>query len=603
MVEETRKRREFNSNQKCNNGNDPELKVDASKILSMAKRRGFLWPSYEIYGGLSGFYDYGPIGSILRENLISLWREYFVYNERCVEIVTPDITPEEIFIASGHVDEFKDFMVQCKKCKTAFRAEYLLAHMDINPDNLSLEELKNTLQENKIICLDCKGELSAPEPVNLMFETKIGLGNPRHGYLRPETAQGIFVNFQQLYRYFRDKLPFGVAQIGRGFRNEISPRQGITRLREMTLAELEYFFNPRVESFDKFEQISNEEVLFVPEPNKELKLTLSEALKQEVINSEIMAYFIGVTQRFLKKVGLDLNKIRFRKHQPNEMAHYANECWDAEALTSYNWLEIIGIANRSAYDLKAHIKNTKQELTAYIPYDQPVERDVEVIKVDMKALGPIFKGNSGKVKAVMEDLLVEQIRGKETIKIIINGAEVEVPNTCFKLETVHEKVSGERIIPNVLEPSFGIDRIFYSLLEHSYYECEPPADLDGDNKGEEGEIYRVLKLLPWIAPIKVGVFPLMPKDGLDEIARQINIKLREHDIHTYHDESGSIGRRYARMDEIGTPFCVTVDYDSKTDQAVTIRDRDTHDQVRVKIKELAKVLEELIMGKKLFNEL
>ena len=234
--------------------------VDSSKILSMAKRRGFIYPAFEIYGGVAGFYDYGPLGSILKGNIISCWRRYFVYNERCAEIVTADITPEEVFIASGHVEEFKDFMVQCTKCKSAFRADHLVSDIEVNADNLTKEELEDVLNRNNIKCPDCKGELSPPRPVNLMFETNIGLGNPRHAYLRPETAQGMFINFHNLYRYFREKLPFGGAQIGRGFRNEISPRQGIIRLREMTLAELEYFFNPAESNFEKVETVLGEQV-------------------------------------------------------------------------------------------------------------------------------------------------------------------------------------------------------------------------------------------------------------------------------------------------------------------------------------------------------
>ncbi|MCK5560707.1 MAG: glycine--tRNA ligase, partial [Thermoplasmata archaeon] len=313
-----------------------DSKVDASMILSMAKRRGILWPSYEIYGGVAGFFDYGPIGSLLRENIIQLWRRYFVFGERCAELVTPDITPEEVFKASGHVDEFMDFMVQCKSCHSVFRADHLIVHLDIIADNLTQEELQNTLVENNINCPDCNGELSSPTPVNLMFETNIGVGNPRHGYLRPETAQGMFVNFHYLYRYFRDKLPFGAAQIGRGFRNEISPRQGIIRLREMTMAELEYFFDPKVKDFEKFKNISSEKVHLVPEPENEHYITLAEAVEKNIINSEIMAYFIGRTKKFLCEVGLNPDRLRFRKHQQKEMAHYANECWDAEALTSFN---------------------------------------------------------------------------------------------------------------------------------------------------------------------------------------------------------------------------------------------------------------------------
>jgi glycyl-tRNA synthetase len=593
---------EINKNMN-NNNQELEIMVNSSTILSMAKRRGILWPAYEIYGGVAGFYDYGPIGSNLRENIINLWRKYFVIDERCAEIVTPDITPEEVFKASGHVDEFTDYMVQCKSCHSVFRADHLLDHLDINPDNLSVDELRETLIENDITCPDCRGKLSEPTPVNLMFETNIGVGNRRHGYLRPETAQGMFVNFHYLYRYFRDKLPFGAAQIGKGYRNEISPRQGTIRLREMSMAELEYFFNPNVENFNKFDTLSSEVVCLVSEPDKKFKITLAEAVDKKIIDSEIMAYFIGRTKKFLCEVGLDSEKLRFRKHQQNEMAHYANECWDAEALTSFNWLEIVGIANRSAFDLTAHIKATNQELTAYIPFDQPIERDVEVLKIDMKALGPLFKGAAGKVRAALESMVVDSVKGKEKLNIMIENEEFEVPSSCYTIETVHEKVSGERVIPNVLEPSFGIDRILYTLLEHSYTEHEPPKELEeiDDNEEDESENYSVLSFKPSIAPIKIGVFPLMPKDGLEVIAGIINSQLRAENVLTYYDDSGSIGRRYARMDEVGTPFCITVDYDSKNDNAVTIRERDTHDQVRIQITEIVEIIQKLISGKVSFK--
>jgi glycyl-tRNA synthetase len=576
--------------------------VDSTKILSMSKRRGFIWPAFEIYGGAAGFYDYGPLGAKLRENIIDTWREYFVFNERCGEIATTDVTPEEVFIASGHVEEFKDFMVQCTKCQSAFRADHLISDIEVNADNLTKEELEDVLIRNNIKCPDCKGDLSPPRPVNLMFETNIGLGNPRHAYLRPETAQGMFINFHNLYRYFREKLPFGAAQIGHGFRNEISPRQGIIRLREMTMAELEYFFNPEEPKFEKVQSVLSEVVKLVPAPGSEIEVTIKNALDQKIIESEIMAYFIGRTKQFLRDVGLDMDRLRFRKHQANEMAHYAKECWDAEALTTFDWLEIIGIANRSAFDLSAHIKSTGQELSAFIPYEKPVERRTEQIVADMKKLGPLFKGAAGKIKEALESKDIEDIKnikGSDQLEIKIGDEAFQVAAECFNIEELVEKISGERIIPNVLEPSFGIDRILYSLLEHSYMELEPPADVESDNTG----VYRVLTLLPNMAPISVGVFPLMPKDGLTEIAENINNTLREQGIETYYDESGSIGRRYARMDEVGTPFCITVDYNSKEDDSVTIRDRDSHDQVRVRIDELSGIIDELIMGKRLFSEL
>lgn len=555
-----------------------------SKIISLARRRGFLWQSSEIYGGIAGFYDYGPLGCLLKNNIENVWREYYLHKEGFFEIETNIVTLEEVFSASGHLDEFEDILVECKKCGEAYRADLLLGKYVKNPDSLSIDDAEKAIKKYSIKCLECKGELSSPYHFNLMFKTFIGSSSKRNAYLRPETAQGIFVNFSNLYRIARRKLPFGVCQIGKCFRNEISPRQGIIRVREMTLAECEYFLNPNDKSYSKFNEIKDEILLLLTNEGKELKISIGEAIQKDIIKNQALGYFMVLTKNFLTDVGIDVNKLRFRQHKKEEMAHYAKDCWDAEVLLSIgdkSWVEIVGIADRACYDLERHIMFSGENLQAFIKYDVPKEIEKEVIKANLNKLGPLFKNDAVKIKELLENLDAKEIKNKDFVILNFEGKEINISKDCFGIVKISEKVSGENIIPHVIEPSYGIDRIFYAVLEHSYYERE-------DSK------YNVLKLKPNIAPIKLGIFPLMAKDGLDIKAKQIDKMLRNANIITFYDENGSIGKRYARMDEIGTPICVTVDYQSLENNTVTIRDRDTTKQVRVKISELVKKIKEYL---------
>jgi glycyl-tRNA synthetase len=567
-----------------------------SKIIALAKRRGFLYPSFEIYGGVAGFYDYGPLGTLLKNNLSDLWREFYVIGEGYGEVNTADITPDEVFTASGHVEEFTDLIVECAKCKSTFRPDFLLTDFHPNPDALSESETEDLMRQENVKCPDCKGELSAPYAVNLMFQTQIGPSAKakRVAYLRPETAQGIFTNFHVLYRYFREKLPFGAVQVGRGYRNEISPRQGMIRLREFNMAEAEIFVDPTDKSFDKFVDVKDTVLPLLPKTGEDIKIAVGEAVEKGIIGNDTLAYFIVLTYNFLTRAGLDPERLRFRQHLDTEMAHYASECWDAEALLSYGWIEIVGIADRTCYDLERHIEYSKQDLTAFKNFEEAKTVEKKVIVPNMDVLGPRYKKDAGKVKQKLEDLNPDEVEDIETgITIEIDGNEIVLEPDSYKLDTIQETAAGERIVPNVIEPSYGMDRILYSLLEHTYSEKK-------DDKGEE---YRILKFNPQIAPIKVGVFPLMGRDGLDVKARDIEQKLKVQKIMTIYDESGSIGRRYARMDEIGTPFCVTVDYESLEQDDVTVRERDSTEQVRVKIDELPGKLMSLIDGNIVFNEL
>ena len=553
-----------------------------NEVISLARRRGFLWKSSEIYGGIAGFYDYAPMGSLLKHNIENIWRDYYLIQEGCLEIESNLINPEEIFKASGHLDEFEDILVECKKCKSAFRADLLIEKYINNPDSLSIEAIEKAISKYKISCQDCKGELSKPYYFNLMFKTYIGASSKRPAYLRPETAQGIFINFSNLYRVARMKLPFGVCQIGKCFRNEISPRQGIIRVREISMAECEYFVNPNDKSHSKFNEIKNEILTLVTNENKELRIGIGEAIKKGIIKNESLGYFIVLTKNFLIDIGIDKEKLRFRQHLKDEMAHYAKDCWDAEILLSIgdeSWIEVVGIADRACYDLERHIQFSGENLTAFDKFDEPREIEKEVILANLSKLGPIFKKDAGKVKDLLEKLKIKDVNDKNEVLLNLDEREITVNKDFFEIIKVKEKITGKNIIPNVIEPSYGIDRIFYAVLEHSYYKR-----MDSN--------YNVLKLKPNVAPIKVGIFPLMSRDKMDKIAKEIEKTLRNAKITTYYDDSGSIGRRYARMDEIGTPYCITIDYQTIEDNTVTIRERDSTSQYRISIDKIVnKVIE------------
>ncbi len=557
-----------------------------SEIMEMLVRRGYLWQSFEIYGGMAGFIDYGPLGNGLRRNLEELWRDYFVINERAVEIDTPTIGIEEVFIASGHATSFTDVAIECKSCGRIFRADHFIEEkLDIEVDP-TVEAVKEVIQEYDLRC-ECEGEFKEPEHINLMFETKIGPGRGKKGYLRPETAQGIFIPFKRLSDYFRDKLPFGVTQIGRAYRNEISPRQGVIRLREFNQAELEYFVDPRNKTHPNFDEVADDVITLVDKFDREHRVTLREAVEKGIIAHELLAYFVGKTRRFLLKAGLQDDKLRFRQHKDDERAHYAVDCWDAEALTSYGWVEIVGIADRSDYDLSRHTQFSGEDLSVFIPYKEPIKVKKRKVIPSMEKLGPIFKDKAKKIAEMLEKL---EDAG-DYVELEIDGEKVKVSSEYYEVKEVEEEVHGEKIIPHVIEPSFGLDRITYSILEHAY-----------DKDVVDGEERRVLRLKRWMAPVQVAVLPLLSREEFEKVAFEITDELKKAGIFTEYDDSGSIGRRYRRYDEIGTPFCVTIDHQTLEDGSVTIRDRDTTKQIRVKREELIPTLKELLSSERDIEE-
>ena len=558
------------------------MKDIRSKLSDISKRRGIYWPAYDIYGGVGGFYDYGPIGALMKKNLIDLWIREFVVKDGLHLIDAPAIGPEMVYRASGHLEKFTDYMVRCEKCGHAFRADELIKDFVDVPESLSPEEIERVIKNEDIVCPDCGGALGHVEEFHLMFSTRIGMD--KVGFLRPETAQGIFVNFPTLYRINREKLPLGVAQVGRAYRNEISPRQGMLRQREFNMAEIELFIDPEM----KFnEELIDDTVLPLHTADeKDLRISALEAWKSGIAHGYVIYYMTKILH-FLNKIGINTENVRFRQHHKEELAHYSSDTWDCEIYISRGWIEVIGISYRGSYDLERHMRYSGMDMRAFRKFSEEKTIKIRKIRPKMEILGPMFKVNAMKIAEALESM--EPI-DEESIDVLIGDKKFKVPSEAYDVVEEESKVSGEKFIPHVVEPSFGLDRIIYAILEHSYYE-----------RPESG--YKVLKVKPIIAAIKAGIFPLMAKDNMDVKAKEIMRDLRYEGFNVYYDDSGSIGRRYARADEIGVPYCITVDYQTMEDDTITLRERDSTKQIRVAVKDLPEVLEKLIRNPELFEKI
>ncbi|MFW6153580.1 MAG: glycine--tRNA ligase, partial [Halobacteriota archaeon] len=331
-------------------------------VVELAKRRGFFFPANEPYGGVSGFWTFGPRGAALKRNLESNWRDRFAIGEGHMEIDSPTIIPEPVFEASGHLRDFTDMIVECPQCDDTHRADHLVEATDEVEDaeGLSPAAIEALIEDLDVRCPTCGTSLAdvPVETFNLMFETEIGPGSGEPGYLRPETAQGIFVDFNRLVEYARNQLPFGVTQIGRGYRNEISPRRSIIRVRELTLAELELFVDPERDA-PQLDPVADEVVTLYPVDAQEgdgdpVEIDIRTAVEEGIVSNPWIAYFIGVSSRWLRGIGVDPDRLRFRQHLPGERAHYARDCWDPEAYLGGDWIEIAGLADRGSYDLRKH---------------------------------------------------------------------------------------------------------------------------------------------------------------------------------------------------------------------------------------------------------
>ncbi len=485
------------------------------ELLSFAKKAGFVTISGEIYGGLKGFWDYLPRGVALKNALKSAWWDFFVRErEDMYGMDGAIITHPKVWVASGHVENFTDPIVICKRCHKQFRADHLLEEVKgIKTENLTMEEMEKLLKDVK--CPACKkGELEAPQRFNLMFRTFVGPKEEKEAeaFLRPETAQNIFVNFKLIAETMRAKLPFGIAQIGKAFRNEISPRNFLFRSREFEQAEIEYFIHPNQKNKCSYiKEINWEEKVAVYTAEAQINMQEPEIMTwkelSKIVKDEWHLYWLYKAYSFFLYVGLKSKNLRLRQHVPEELSHYSEDTWDIEFNYSFGWKELMGVANRGSYDLEQHMKH------------------------------------SGKDLRLFDDNLKQ------------------------------------KITPYVIEPSFGLDRLVMAILEQGY-------DMR-DNKV-------VLKLKPFLAPVKIAVFPLVKKDGLDKKAFDIYKDLKKRFKDVLYDDKGSIGKRYARMDEIGTPYCITVDYESMEGEGVTIRWRDTAEQIRVKEEHLLDILHNLI---------
>ena len=556
-----------------------------SRLTSLLRRRGIVLPSFELYGGVSGLVDYGPVGATIKRRVMDIWIKHWLSIPNIVEVDSPTITPESVLIASGHVGEFNDKMSECRSCGSIFRSDHLLEGLHQSPENLEAIELDRLISDHRIKCSRC-GESDWKEavPMNLMFKTSIGaMGGSRTAYMRPETAQGMFMLFPALYRHFRQKMPFGAIQTGKGYRNEISPRQGMIRLREFNMAELEFFIDPELPpstDLGKWQW----EVCMIPDPEGdyagEKNLKIKEAFETGIVKHPTVAWFLGMTAEFMEKVGVDLTKIRFRQHANSEMAHYASDCWDCELLGEHGWIEAVGIANRTCHDLESHQeKSGSKLLRGWREYDTPIREEREALKPVGSVIGPEFRERAADVSSAISDL--QKMPESFPFELeLSDGKRFVIEETMVQRSSENIVINGEYFTPHVIEPAFGIDRIIWHILDHNFLEME-----------KEGESYAILSLSSAVSPYDIAIFPLFDKDGMDVMAREIFSSIKsETGIIANLDTSGSIGRRYARADEIGTPWAATIDHQSLKDKTVTIRRRDDQKQVRVGVDSLIQTL-------------
>ena len=480
---------------------------------SLIKRRGFIWgPSPEIYGGLAGFYSYGPAGMALKNNILSLFRRElraFGFGE----VECPTIMPEIVWKASGHVERFIDPVLKCNKCETLHRADKYIQEQlpDLMIDGLSFKQMEELIKEHDISCPKCGTSFEKIEEYNLMLKTQVG--NNKTAYLRPETATTTYLLFNRLDQDARRQYPIKIFQYGKAYRNEISPRQLVLRMRAFDQFELQLFIGKEQEmNFEDFEDVKASKLPMldwklqdrnIDKPNF---ISLENAINSKILKKPAYAYCLYIGDYLTNLLGFPKEVIRFRQHSPNERAHYADDAWDLEInTTQFGWVEICGIHDRTDYDLRRHGEFSNQSFETSMGTDP---------------------------------------KQKET--------------------------------PQILEIAFGIDRIIYTLLENAF-------------NVEEGRLN--LNLNSSLAPNTVAVFPLVKnKENIRKLAKEVHNALLKNRIKSFFDSSGSIGKRYRRQDELGTPFCITIDYDSLEDNTVTLRERNSMEQIRVKISELAETI-------------
>ena len=546
----------------------------AEKVMNLAMRRGFFWPAYEIYGGVAGTLVWGPYGVLLKDKIMGLWRRMFVHRHGFLEIQGPAIAPRIVFEASGHVEGFKDVMVSCSSCGRKFRADTLLAERGIEvSESLSLEEFDEVISRNDVRCPSCGGLFEKATYFITMFKTTIGPYTEAEGFLRPETAQNMFVEFKRVYESFRRAFPLGIAQIGRGYRNEISPRQGPIRLREFDMMELEFFFDPMDEDCPYFEEVADEEINILHEElirrgrSEYETMTLREAVDRGIVKNKYLGYFMVLAVWFLERLGIPRRYQRFREKLEGERAHYAVQTFDQEVkLDRWGWVEVSGHANRTDYDLSRHMEFSGRELYAYRRLDKPKKHVVREAYPKPRDIKARYGDKIAEIMKVLGSMDPREIYSMLDSHGYVEVSGIRLTKEYFDIRVEEKLVEVEPFIPHVVEPSFGLDRIAYAVLEYAYREV-------GDRV--------VLSLPAQVAPVEVAVFPLVADERLVNVAREIFESLRDEGYNVFYDESDSIGRRYARADEIGIPVAVTVDHRTLEDDTVTVRDRDSWRQFRI----------------------
>jgi len=490
-------------------------------VSSLARRRGFIWQSSEIYGSLAGFYDYGCMGAALKRRWEDAWLKFFLELDDNYHLIdSANILPEAALKASGHLDSFTDPLVECVKCGHAFRADQLIEEkIGGTAEDLELEEIDKVISEKGLACPRCKGRFDKARVFNMMFPVQVGTKGTDTAYLRPETAQGAYLNFKRHFEILRRKLPMGLGIIGKAYRNEIAPRQGVYRMREFIQAELQIFFEP--ESWDQhldFEEMWSKEIHVQLEAMREKgdfeKVTCKELVEKHGIPAFFVYHMFKIQEFYQEHMGVPKEKFRFYEKAGKEKAFYNRVHFDIEVDldTLGGFKELAGLHYRGDYDLSRHQEHSKERMEV--------------------------------------------------------------------------SIDGRKFIPHVLELSFGVDRNVWALLDLHFID----------------ERTGVLKLPPPLAPHTFAVFPLMKKDDLLAEAVKIRDLLRRR-FDTVYDVSGSIGKRYARMDEIGTPFCITVDYDTLESGTVTIRDRDSTEQKKVEVANLEETCTGLARQTILFTDL
>ncbi len=478
----------------------------SEKIMNIAKKRAFFYPAAEIYKPTAGFWTYGHLGTIIKQKWESLWRKQFLgLSPYYFEIQDSNIMPEKVFKASGHLEHFNDPLVECKKCHQRFRADNLIEEaLNIEAEGLDEKALTKLIEDNKLLCPKCQSQFSKVKWFNMMFDVKVGATDTEIMYLRPESAQSPYLAFKREFEALRKRLPFGLAVIGKAYRNEISPRQGFFRLREFTQAELQIFFDPdTINEHEEFDNIVKYKLRLKLSKNKTVKEYSCEDVNKKLKIPKLYVYHLAQIQKFyLEQLKIPTKKFRFRELDKKERAFYNKIHFDIELdlETLHGFKEVAGLHYRTNHDLEGHQKGSNEKMAVVV-------------------------GN-------------------------------------------------KRVLPHVLELSFGVDRNVWAMMDIHYKE----------------EKERALFTFPsLISPFDVAIFPLVNKEKLPEIAKNIFKDLNEN-FNVFYDDKASIGKRYRRQDEVGTKYCITVDFDSQKDKTVTLRERDSMNQVRIKIEKLKPTL-------------